>query len=46
MNALFLVALFTPAAETPDYVAVHQVLQAHCAGCHNADDPQGEFNVD
>ena len=45
LSVLLLVAL-ADAAE-PDYVRdVHPILQAHCGGCHNADDAQGGFNVD
>ena len=41
-----LLSIALPAAETPDYVRdVHPILQAHCGGCHNDDDSQGDFNV-
>ena len=41
-----LLCLTLPTAETPDYVRdVHPILQAHCGGCHNDDDAQGDFNV-
>ena len=44
MLSTFLAIAIT-AADAPDYVEVHRVLQAHCAGCHNDDDAQGDFNV-
>ena len=35
------------AAESPDYARdVEPLLRKYCAGCHNADEPEGELRLD
>ena len=47
-GALFcLVASLSAAEKAPDYEqAVAPILQKYCAGCHNADDFEGQFSVE
>jgi WD40 repeat protein len=46
--ALFLgcFAVHLPAAETPDYAAVHALWEKHCLDCHNATDAEKGLNLE